>query len=70
MFQHALDDAICTPPVFGDLFQIPGEHLDRFIDLGPLVVAECGDRWSRGLFQLVEKFDRQPAKLLTKFSGS
>jgi len=49
MLQHAANDAVCSPPVLGDLLEIAGQHHHRFIDLGALVLAECGDRWSRGL---------------------
>jgi hypothetical protein len=31
--------------VLGDFFEIAGECLDELIDIGALVVAECGDRW-------------------------
>jgi hypothetical protein len=50
--------------VLGDLFQIPGEHLDRFIDLDALVVAECGDCWCRGVLQFIEQFNRQLGEVI------
>src|SRR5215469_6884104 len=54
MFQHALDDAIGAASVLSDLFQIAGQHPDRFIDLGARVVVERGDRWSGGVLQFIE----------------
>jgi hypothetical protein len=50
MFQHALDDAICAPPVFGDLFQITGQHPDRLIDLDTLVAAEFSETGAAACF--------------------
>src|ERR1700730_6951828 len=44
MLQHALDDAIRTTSMLDDLFEITGQHLDGFIDLGALVLVERGDR--------------------------
>ena len=48
----------------GDLFEIAGQHPNRLVDLGALVVFECGDRWRSGFLQFVEQFDRQPSEIV------
>src|ERR1051325_9840500 len=35
MLQHAADDAIGTSSMFGNLFEVAGQHPNGFIDLGP-----------------------------------
>ena len=40
MRQHALDNAVGTPAVLGDLGEIAGQHPDNLIDLGAGVLAE------------------------------
>ena len=64
MFQHALDDIVGTSSVLGDFFEVAGEHLDRFVDLGTLVVVQCSDRRGGGLLQFVEQFDREPGEIV------
>jgi len=50
----------------GDLFEIAGQHPNRLVDLGALVVFECGDRWGGGLLQLVEQLDRQVGEIINE----
>ena len=64
MLQHAFDDAIGAASVLGDLFQIAGQHPDRLIDLGALVVVERGNRWSSGLLQFAEQLDREVSEII------
>ena len=47
MLQHALDDVVGAPAVLGDLFEVAGQHLDRLVDLGALVLVERGDAPAR-----------------------
>jgi hypothetical protein len=53
VFQHALDDAIGALPVLGNLFEVAGQHLDRFVNLGTGVLVKGSDAGRRGLLQLV-----------------
>ena len=39
MLQHARDDIVGAPTVFGDLFEIAAKHVDCFVDLGPPLVV-------------------------------
>ena len=64
MLQHALDDIVGTSSMLGDFFEIAGEHLDRFVDLGTLVLVQCSDCRGGGLLQFVEQFDRQPGEIV------
>ena len=64
MLQHALDDVVGAPAVLGDLFEIAGQHLDRLVDLGTLVLVERRDRRRCGLLQFVEQFDREPGEVV------
>ena len=64
MLQHALDDVVGAPAVLGDFFEIAGQHLDRLVDLGALVLVERSDGRCGGLLQLVEQFDRQPGEVV------
>ena len=64
MLQHALDDAIGAASVLGYLFQIAGQHPDRLIDPGALVVVERADRWSSGLLQFAEQLDREVGEIV------
>src|SRR6516165_3093744 len=61
MLQHALDDAIGAPSVFGDLFQIAGQHPDRLVDFGALVLVEYFPLFpplKKGGLDLVEVYGR------------
>ena len=69
MFQHAFDDAIGAASVLSDLFQIAGQHPDRFIDFGALVVVERSDRGGGGLLQLVEQLDREVGEIIDEVQG-
>jgi hypothetical protein len=53
VLQHALDDAIGAPAVFGNFLEIAGKHVDRFVDLDALVLAEEGESRRGGLLQLL-----------------
>ena len=64
MLQHALDDAIGAASMLGDLFQIAGQHPDRLIDFGALVLAECGNSRGGDLLQFVEQFDREVGEIV------
>ena len=64
MLQHALDDAIGAASVLSDLFQIAGQHPDRLIDLGALVVIERSDRGGSGFLQFVEQLDRKVSEIV------
>jgi hypothetical protein len=50
--------------VLGDFFEVAGEHLDRLVDLGTVLIAECSDRRGGGLLQFVEQLDRQPGEVV------
>jgi hypothetical protein len=64
MLQHALDDIVGTPTVLCDLFEVTGEHLDRLVDLGTLIVVQCPDRRGSGLLQFVEQLDGEPGEIV------
>ena len=66
MIQHASNDAIGALPVFGDLFEVAGQHLDRFVDFGARVLVEPGDRRSRSRLQLIQQFDRETGKVINE----
>ena len=54
MRQHALDDAVGAPAVLSDPFEIAGQRRDCLVDLGPFVLVQRGDRWRRGVLQLIQ----------------
>ena len=51
-------------PVLSDLFEIAGQHVDRLVDFGAGVFAECGDAGIGGFLQLVQKLDREAGKVV------
>jgi hypothetical protein len=57
MLQHARDDIVGPPPVFGDLVEIATKHVDCFVDLSTLVVVQCRNRRGGCLFQFVQQLD-------------
>src|SRR5215472_7686975 len=50
--------------MLGDLFEIAGKHLNRFVDLSTLFVVQYGDDRSGGRFQLVEQLDRKSCEII------
>src|SRR5438309_7158271 len=44
----ALHDAVRAPPMLGDLFDIAGQHFDRFANRGALVLVERGVEFAPG----------------------
>ena len=51
MLQHALYDAVSTPPMFADLFEVAGQCVDCLVDLSALVYLEASYGWSRDFLQ-------------------
>jgi hypothetical protein len=64
MLEHALDDAVGTPAMLGNLFEIAGQHRDDFVDIGALICGQPGNRRCRGFLQLVQQFDREAGKVV------
>ncbi len=64
VLQHALDDVIGALPMLGNLFEVAGQHLEGFVDLGALVVVQRRNRRRGGLLQFVEQFDRQASEIV------
>ena len=64
VFQHRLDDVVGALAVLGDLLEVAGQHLDRLVDFGALVLVERRDGRRGGLLQLVEQFDRQAGEVV------
>jgi len=64
MRQHAFDDPVGAAPVLGDFAEVPGEHLDDFIDLGVRFLIERGHGWLRRLLQLVQQLDREVGEII------
>jgi hypothetical protein len=54
--------AIGALPVLGNLFEVAGQHLDRFVDLGLLVSVQGGKRRCGLFLQLIQQFNRQPGE--------
>jgi hypothetical protein len=50
--------------VFGNFFEIAGQHSHNFVDTGALVLGEPGYRGPRGLLKFLEQFDRQAGEIV------
>jgi hypothetical protein len=57
VLQHAPNDAVGATSVFGDLFEIAGQHPDCLEDLGSFVGVERADRFRRRILQFVQQLD-------------
>ena len=64
MRQHALDDAVGAPAVFGDLVEVAGQQVHRLLQLGALVLVRLGQQRVDRLLQLVEQLDRQAREVV------
>src|SRR5262249_12307258 len=64
MLQHASNDAVGATTVFGDLFEIAGQHPDRLKDLGAFSSIQRADGRSRSFLQLVQKLDRETSEIV------
>jgi hypothetical protein len=55
--------------MLGNLFEVAGQHLDRLVDPGALLLIQRAEPGAASSFSSSSSSTDSPAKLLTKFSG-
>ena len=64
MQQHAPDYAVGAPAMLANLFEVAGQHCDRLVDIGALVLVELFEGRRCRLLELLQQLDRQAGEVV------